>query len=61
MKQGEEAVGVLLDTLNELRLDYMVVGSFSSNRYGVITMVRRSRDPESAGRGQGRGGVGMGE
>lgn len=35
MKQGEEAVGVLLDALNELGLDYMVVGSFSSNRYGV--------------------------
>jgi hypothetical protein len=35
MKQGEEAVGVLLDTLNELGLEYMVVGSFSSNRYGV--------------------------
>jgi hypothetical protein len=26
---------VLLDTLNGLALDYMVVGSFSSNRYGV--------------------------
>ena len=35
MKQGEDAVGVLLDVLNELGLDYMVVGSFSSNRYGV--------------------------
>ncbi len=35
MKQGEEAVGALLDILNELGLDYMVVGSFSSNRYGV--------------------------
>ena len=28
-------MGLLLDTLNELSLDYMVVGSFSSNRYGV--------------------------
>ena len=35
MKQGEEAVGALLDALNGLGLDYMVVGSFSSNRYGV--------------------------
>jgi hypothetical protein len=35
MKTGEEAVGILLDALNRLELDYMVVGSFSSNRYGV--------------------------
>lgn len=35
MKTGEEAVGVLLDALDRLGLDYMVVGSFSSNRYGV--------------------------
>jgi hypothetical protein len=35
MKTGEEAVSLLLDTLNGLSLDYMVVGSFSSNRYGV--------------------------
>lgn len=35
MKHGEEAVGLLLDVLNRLALDYMVVGSFSSNRYGV--------------------------
>jgi hypothetical protein len=35
MKTGEAAVCVLLDTLNGLSLDYMVVGSFSSNRYGV--------------------------
>ncbi len=35
MKDGEEAVAVLLDALNGLGLDYMVVGSFSSNRYGV--------------------------
>ena len=35
MKTGEEAVAVLLDALNELGFDYMVVGSFSSNRYGV--------------------------
>lgn len=35
MKTGEMAVGVLLDALNGLSLDYMVVGSFSSNRYGV--------------------------
>ena len=35
MKQGEEAVGILLDALNDLGLDYMVVGSFASNRYGV--------------------------
>jgi hypothetical protein len=35
MKSGEEAVAVLLDSMNSLKLDYMVVGSFSSNRYGV--------------------------
>jgi hypothetical protein len=35
MKSGEEAVGILLDALNKLGFDYMVVGSFSSNRYGV--------------------------
>lgn len=35
MKDGEEAVGVLLDALNNLGMEYMVVGSFSSNRYGV--------------------------
>ena len=35
MKTGEEAVGLLLDTLNGLSLDYMFVGSFSFNRYGV--------------------------
>jgi len=35
MKQGEDAVGILLDVLNALSLEYMVVGSFSSNRYGV--------------------------
>jgi hypothetical protein len=35
MKSGEEAVGLLLDILNGQALDYMVVGSFSSNRYGV--------------------------
>lgn len=35
MKSGEEAVEVLLDVLNELGIEYMVVGSFSSNRYGV--------------------------
>lgn len=35
MKTGEDAVGVLLDILNGQSLEYMVVGSFSSNRYGV--------------------------
>ena len=35
MKHGEEAVGLLLDALNKLGIEYMVVGSFSSNRYGV--------------------------
>jgi hypothetical protein len=35
MKTGEAAVSLLLDTLNGLSIDYMVVGSFSSNRYGV--------------------------
>ena len=32
---GEEAVAELLDTLNDLGLEYLVVGSFSSNRYGA--------------------------
>ncbi len=35
MKTGEDAVGFMLDALNERGIDYMVVGSFSSNRYGV--------------------------
>ena len=35
MKSGEEAVSVLVEILNRLAIDYMVVGSFSSNRYGV--------------------------
>ncbi|MES2995726.1 MAG: hypothetical protein V4733_02850 [Verrucomicrobiota bacterium] len=35
MRDGEEAVAALLDVLNAHDLDYMVVGSFSSNRYGV--------------------------
>lgn len=35
MKTGEDAVGFLLDALNKREIDYMVVGSFSSNRYGV--------------------------
>lgn len=35
MNQGEEALVVLIDLLNERELDYMIVGSFSSNRYGV--------------------------
>ncbi len=35
MKQGEDAVAILLDSLNCLQIDYMVVGSFSSNRYGI--------------------------
>jgi len=35
MKHGEDAVGALLDVLNALGIEYMVVGSFSSNRYGV--------------------------
>jgi hypothetical protein len=35
MKQGEDAVVVLLNALNDLGVEYMVVGSFSSNRYGI--------------------------
>jgi len=35
VKSGEEAVGALLDVLNKQGIEYMVVGSFSSNRYGV--------------------------
>jgi hypothetical protein len=35
MKTGEEAVWLLIDRLNELGADYMIVGSFSSNAYGI--------------------------
>ena len=35
MKSGEEAVYFLLDRMNEIGVDYMIVGSFSSNAYGV--------------------------
>jgi len=35
MKSGEEAVGILIDRLNEVGIDYMIVGSFSSNAYGL--------------------------
>ncbi len=32
---GEEAVCLLLDRMDELGIEYMVVGSFSSNAYGI--------------------------
>lgn len=35
MKDGEDALGTLIDLLNDRGVDYMIVGSFSSNRYGV--------------------------
>jgi hypothetical protein len=35
MKSGEDAVAALLDLLNKEEVPYMLVGSFSSNRYGV--------------------------
>jgi hypothetical protein len=35
MKSGEDAVAALLDILNREGVPYMIVGSFSSNRYGV--------------------------
>ena len=35
MKSGEDAVVALLDILNREGVPYMIVGSFSSNRYGV--------------------------
>lgn len=35
MNEGEDALGVLVDLLNTQEIDYMIVGSFSSNRYGV--------------------------
>lgn len=35
MKTGDEAVYFLLDRMNELGIDYMIVGSFSSNAYGI--------------------------
>ena len=57
MKQGEDAVGILLDALNGLGLDYMVVGSFS---FLHRKMVRRARNSGSAGGSEGRGGDGVG-
>lgn len=35
MKSGEEAVYVLIDRMNEIGIDYMIVGSLSSNAYGI--------------------------
>lgn len=35
MKSGEEAVYLLIDRMNEIGVDYMIVGSFSSNAYGL--------------------------
>lgn len=35
MKSGEDAVIAVLDLLNGRGVPYMIVGSFSSNRYGV--------------------------
>jgi hypothetical protein len=35
MKTGEEAVYLLIDRMNEIGVDYMIVGSFSSNAYGL--------------------------
>ncbi len=32
---GEEATAAVIDALNALQIPYMVVGSFSTNRYGV--------------------------
>ncbi|MEM1084026.1 MAG: nucleotidyl transferase AbiEii/AbiGii toxin family protein [Verrucomicrobiota bacterium] len=32
---GEEAVLLLVDSLNKFEVDYMVVGSFSTNAYGI--------------------------
>jgi hypothetical protein len=34
MTHGEDAVCALLDAMNACDLDYMIVGSFSSNAYG---------------------------
>jgi hypothetical protein len=35
MNSGEDAVIAMLDLLNREGVDYMIVGSFSYNRYGV--------------------------
>lgn len=40
MKTGEDAVEILLDCLEEAHADYMLVGSFSSNYYGVSRATR---------------------
>lgn len=40
MKTGEESVAILLGLLNELNVPYMLVGSFSSNYYGVSRATR---------------------
>jgi hypothetical protein len=31
----EEALGIVIDKLNEQRIPYMIVGSFASNLHGV--------------------------
>jgi hypothetical protein len=49
MKSGEEAVGILLDLLNRADVPYMIVGSFSSNRYGVP---RATHDADFSDSGQ---------
>ncbi len=35
MKSGEEAVYLLIDRMNEVGIDYMIVGALSSNAYGI--------------------------
>ena len=35
MKSGEDAVYLLIDRMNEVGIDYMIVGSLSSNAYGI--------------------------
>lgn len=35
MRSGEEAVYLLIDRMNEVGIDYMIVGSLSSNAYGI--------------------------
>ena len=44
MKTGEEAVYMLIDRMNEIGIDYMIVGSFSSNAYGLA---RATKEPDS--------------
>ena len=59
MKTSIEAIQFLLDLLDQLGIEYMLVGSLSSNFYGVSALVRRARNDGDTGTGSPRcGGFG---